>query len=79
MSSMCLRPIEQTKIDCASKFFAEINKKYAQENVRYGVVNSFGKLMELVKKTGVRDTGPETKKAYAKNSRKPLFLLVGLP
>lgn len=49
MSSMNLTPIEQTKIDCARKFFAEINKRYAQENVQYDVVNSFGKLMELVK------------------------------
>jgi len=49
MSSMSLTPIEQTKIDCARKFFAEINRKYAPENVRYDVVNSFGKLMELVK------------------------------
>jgi len=49
MSSMNLTPIEQTKIDCARKFFAEINKKYALENIRYDVVNSFGKLMELVK------------------------------
>jgi type III restriction enzyme len=49
MSSMSLTPIEQTKIDCARKFFAEINKKHVSENVRYDVVNSFGKLMELVK------------------------------
>lgn len=49
MSSMNLTPIEQTKIDCARKFFDEINKKYAPKNVRYDVVNSFGKLMELVK------------------------------
>lgn len=49
MSSMHLTPIEQTKIDCARKFFDEINKKYAPENVKYDVVNSFGKLMELVK------------------------------
>ena len=49
MSSMDLRPIEATKIECARKFFDEINKKYAPENVKYDVVNSFGKLMELVK------------------------------
>jgi len=49
MSSMSLTPIEQTKIDCARKFFAEINKRYAPQNVRYDVVNNFGKLMELVK------------------------------
>ncbi|WP_122671581.1 type III restriction-modification system endonuclease [Pseudomonas viridiflava] len=49
MSSMELRPIEATKIECARKFFDEINRKYAPENVKYDVVNSFGKLMELVK------------------------------
>lgn len=49
MSSMDFRPIEATKIECARKFFDEINRKYAPENVKYDVVNSFGKLMELVK------------------------------
>ena len=49
MSSMVLNEIEKTKIRCARKFFDEINKKYAPENVKYDVVNSFGKLMELVK------------------------------
>lgn len=49
MSSMVLNEIEKTKIRCARKFFDEINKKYAPENVKYKVVNSFGKLMELVK------------------------------
>lgn len=49
MSSMVLNEIEKTKIKCARKFFDEINRKYAPENVRYDVVNSFGKLMELVK------------------------------
>ncbi|MCU4119398.1 hypothetical protein [Variovorax sp. N23] len=49
MSSMDLRPIEATKIQCARKFFEEINRKFAPENVKYDVVDSFGKLMELVK------------------------------
>ena len=49
MSTMQLSPIEQTKIDCARKFFEGINKKYAPENVKYDVVDSFGKLMALVK------------------------------
>jgi len=49
MSSMVLNEIEKTKINCARKFFDEINRKYAAENVKYDVVNSFGKLMELVK------------------------------
>lgn len=49
MSTMQLTKIEETKIECARKFFDEINRKYAPENVKYDVVNSFGKLMELVK------------------------------
>ena len=49
MSSMALNEIEKAKITCARKFFDEINMKYAPENVKYDVVNSFGKLMELVK------------------------------
>jgi type III restriction enzyme len=49
MSSMVLNEIEKIKIKCARKFFDEINRKYAPENVKYDVVNSFGKLMELVK------------------------------
>jgi len=51
MSSMELREIEKTKIECARKFFDEINRKINPENVKYDVVNSFEKLMEIV---GVR-------------------------
>jgi type III restriction enzyme len=49
MSSMELRKIEETKIACARRFFDRLNVKYAPENVRYDVVDSFDKLMELVK------------------------------
>jgi type III restriction enzyme len=49
MSSMDLREIEKTKIKCARKFFNEMNGRYAPENVKYDVVDSFGKLMEVVK------------------------------
>ena len=49
MSKMELRRIEETKIECASKFFDEMNRRYAPENVKYEVVNSFSKLMEMVK------------------------------
>ena len=49
MSSMQLREIEKTKIKCARKFFDEINERFAPEAVKYDVVDSFGKLMELVK------------------------------
>lgn len=49
MSSMDLREIEKTKIKCARKFFDEMNRRFAPENVKYDVVDSFGKLMEIVK------------------------------
>jgi len=49
MSTMELRAIEHTKIECARKFFEEINYKIDPEHVKYDVVNSFSKLMELVK------------------------------
>jgi len=49
MSSMDLREIENTKIKCARKFFDEMNRRYAPENVKYDVVDSFGRLMEIVK------------------------------
>ena len=49
MSSMELREIEKIKIRCARKFFDDINKKFVPEQVKYDVVDSFGKLMELVK------------------------------
>jgi len=45
LSSMDLRKIEEVKIKCARKFFAKITS----DQVKYDVVNSYGKLMELVK------------------------------
>jgi len=45
MSSMDLRKIEESKIECARKFFSKITS----DKVKYEVVNSYGKLMELVK------------------------------
>lgn len=45
MSSMDLRKIEDSKIECARKFFGKITT----DQVKYDVVNSYGKLMELVK------------------------------
>jgi type III restriction enzyme len=49
MSSMDLREIEKTKIKCARRFFDEMNRRHSPENVKYDVVDSFGRLMELVK------------------------------
>ncbi len=45
LSSMDLRKIEACKIDCTRKFFANMTS----EQVRFDVVDSYGKLMELVK------------------------------
>ena len=44
MSSMDLRKIEQSKIECARKFFA----KLTSDQVKYDVVDGYAKLMELV-------------------------------
>lgn len=49
MSTMELREIEKTKIKCARKFFDDISQRFAPEAVKYDVVDSFGKLMEIVK------------------------------
>lgn len=49
LSSMKLREIEKTKIECARKFFDEMNRRFQPENVKYDVVDSFEKLMEVVK------------------------------
>lgn len=44
MSSMELRKIEECKIDCARSFF----KAITSDQVKYDVVNSYSKLMELI-------------------------------
>jgi type III restriction enzyme len=44
MSSPELREIEKSNIECARKFIAKI----ASEQVKYDVVDSFGKLPEIV-------------------------------
>ena len=44
MSSMDLRKIEESKIECARKFFGKITS----DQVKFDVVDGYGKLMELV-------------------------------
>ena len=44
LSSLDLREIEKRKIDCARKFFSKITS----DQVKYDVVDSFGKLMQIV-------------------------------
>lgn len=48
MSKMALRPIEEKKIDCARRFFAELNQQVEADKVKYEVVNDYAKLMDLV-------------------------------
>jgi type III restriction enzyme len=48
MSSMKLREIEKTKIECARKFFDEISRSITQDRVKYDVVTDYAKLMDLV-------------------------------
>lgn len=48
MSSLQLKEVEKRKIQCAGKFFSEINKKLDSGNVKYDVVDTYGKLMEIV-------------------------------
>lgn len=48
MSSMKLREIEKTKIDCARKFFDEIGQQVAKDKVKYDVVTNYDKLMDIV-------------------------------
>lgn len=48
MSTLQLREIESTKIECARKFFSGLNKEIKGQDVRYDVVTDYGKLMEIV-------------------------------
>ena len=48
MSTMEIRTLESTKIQCAHKFFEEINKKIADGHVRYGMIKSYGDLMDMI-------------------------------
>lgn len=48
MSSMKLREIEKTKIECARKFFNEVNDRITKDQVKYDMVTDYGKLMEMV-------------------------------
>jgi len=48
MSSMKLRAIEAAKIQCARQFFSEISRSVESNSVKYDVVNSYSRLMDLV-------------------------------
>ena len=48
MSSLKLREIEATKIECARKFFHEISTSVDADHVKYDVVTSYSGLMDIV-------------------------------
>ncbi len=48
MSSLKLREIENTKIECARRFFDEISRRVTQDRVRYDVVTDYSQLMDIV-------------------------------
>ena len=50
MSTMKLRDIEKTKIECARKFFDEISQRITVDRIKYGVVTDYAELMDLVGK-----------------------------
>ncbi|NEK87654.1 DEAD/DEAH box helicase family protein [Blastococcus saxobsidens] len=47
LSTLQLKGVENAKIECARKFFADVNKKF-EGQVKYDVADSYSKLMELV-------------------------------
>lgn len=49
LSSLQLRGIEEIKIKCARKYFAEINQKIHLEKVKYAVVANYSQLINIVK------------------------------
>ncbi|WP_280553453.1 DEAD/DEAH box helicase family protein [Halomonas sp. 25-S5] len=51
MSSMKLREIEKTKIECARKFFDKISRQVIEDKVKYDVVTDYAKLLDVVGKS----------------------------
>lgn len=49
MSSMMLRDLEKRKIECAKKFFDNVNDSVKQDKVKYDVVDTYSKLMDVVR------------------------------
>jgi type III restriction enzyme len=48
LSSLQLREVEESKIECARRFFARLNEKAGEEQVTYDVVTSYSELRQLV-------------------------------
>jgi type III restriction enzyme len=48
LSSLQLREVERSKIECARRFFARLNEQAGTKQVTYDVVTSYGELRQLV-------------------------------
>ena len=48
LSTMQLREVEKSKIECARRFFDSLNAKANSEQVKYDVVTSYAELRQLV-------------------------------
>jgi len=48
MQTLELKGIENTKIECAKRFFNELNEKIDSQKVEYKVADSYENLMKLV-------------------------------
>jgi type III restriction enzyme len=48
MSTLQLRGVEETKIECARRFFQTLNERAGAEQVKYDVVTSYDTLLQLV-------------------------------
>ena len=49
MSSMSLRGIEKSKIDCAKKFFEKVSRNVSEHPVKFDVVTDFNTLLKIVR------------------------------
>ena len=43
------KKVEEKKIECARKFFAMLTERFKNNNIAYDVVDSYDKLMDIVK------------------------------
>ncbi len=53
MQTLELKGIENTKIECARKFFYELSQSISTDSVKYDVVTDYEKLMNVV---GISDS-----------------------
>ena len=49
MSSLQLKGMEEAKIECARRFFEQLNAELVAKNVTYNVVDNFNSLMNIVR------------------------------